>query len=221
MRVKTLCESPDSGRTATVHEKRRITSRRSSGSVDGYMKSDDEGSGGAREIRKPPSGSTGRVGITVLIVGATAEILWCARKMLEPRGIVARTTTLEQLRDDAMRLRPLMLIVNVSECDYDPEALATLAHDAEMRIGMVTDAKEAESVLERLIAVVGPNVPARPPDAPRPRLELDTARMSANALQEAIDRMGGRRFEPVTAKYDAKTITDAIERMSAEEKAKR
>lgn len=179
------------------------------------MRNDDDGSTNAGEKRRTSSTPAALAGHTVLIVGATADVLRCACRVLERRGIVARTTTLDRLREDAANLKPLMLLIDASVDDFDPEALAALAHDVGTKLSIVNDAKEAEWVLDRLVGSTSTNASAPPA---RPRLELDTARMAPGALQAAIDSMSKSRFEIETAKYDAKTIRDAIERMNEPDK---
>jgi len=156
-------------------------------------------------------------GTSVLIVGLTSDVLARVAAFVAPHGMEARMTSLAKLHEDAPRFKPLVVLVDAYLYDFDPNAFDKLARAAGAKLGVVSNAKEAEELLEQMRRASIPPAPiaSDEPKSVRGPREFDTAKYDAKTLHEALERMGSPRPEFTTAKYDAKTLHEAIERMGA------
>ncbi|MBK9261580.1 MAG: hypothetical protein IPM54_17460 [Polyangiaceae bacterium] len=152
---------------------------------------------------------------TVLIVGLRREAVERASEVLEPSGAEARLTTMTKLREDTAQLKPVVLLVDAYLYDFDPHGFEALARDAGAKLGVVKDSAEAVHLLKRVVSGANPSglYLAGEPNATQGKLELDTAKYDAKTIEETVERMGAKRLELDTARYDSKTIEAVLERM--------
>ena len=152
---------------------------------------------------------------TVLIVGSTRDVLERASEVLAPTGGEARMTTLAKLREDTMQLRPLIVLVDAYLYDFDPQSFDTLARDAGAKLGVVSNSNEAAELLQRAISAPGPSGPHKTsePTATTGRREFDTAKYDAKTIEDGLERMGATRNELPSQNEDVKTPDEAIKRM--------
>jgi hypothetical protein len=156
-------------------------------------------------------------GASVLIVGLTTDVFERISKMLAPHGIQALMTSLARLRTDAVNQKPLVVLVDAYLYDFDPLAFNHLASDVGAQLGVISNAKEGIQLLENLLQPSAPKEvrPDKPPKPAAVRREFDTAKYDAKTLHEALERMGTKRPAFDTARYDAKTLHAALERLNA------
>ncbi len=155
-------------------------------------------------------------GTSVLIVGLTPDVFARVAAFVAPYGIEARTTTLVTLKTDAMQFQPIVFLVDAYLYDFDTSAFDKLAGDIGAKLGVVSNAKEAEEVLATMLAPTT-TIDTSANDAPQStsgRQGFDTAKYDRKTIEEALERMGTKRPEFTTAKYDAKTLHEALERMN-------
>lgn len=156
-------------------------------------------------------------GASVLIVGLTPDVLARVAAVVAPHRLEARMTTLAKLQADTVHFKPLVVLVDAYLYDFDPKSFDKLAWEVGAKLGIVGSAKEAEALLLQML----PASPAMPqPNRNEPKAaagprEFTTAKYDAKTLNEALERMGAPRPEFTTAKYDAKTLHEALERMGA------
>jgi hypothetical protein len=153
---------------------------------------------------------------SVLIVGLPRDVLQRVSTVLKPVGGQARMTLLTTLQEDAARLKPFAVFVDAYLYDFDPEAFDALAQNADTKLGVVNNASEAEELLKRMMSPpdLGERQQAPAPNAAPNRQELPTAKYDTKTIAEALERMEAKRHDRVTAEYDATTIQEAIKHMA-------
>lgn len=159
-------------------------------------------------------------GASVLLVGLTPDVLVRVTAFVAPYGIEARMTTLVKLHTDTAQFQPIVVLVDAYLYDFDTDAFDKLAGEIGAQLGVVSNAKEAEEVLTTMLAPTATNdadananANEEPKSAPS-RQGFDTAKYDRKTIEEALERMGTKRPEFTTAKYDAKTLHEALERMN-------
>lgn len=156
-------------------------------------------------------------GACVLIVGLRPDVLEHVSKALAPRGQHALVTSLARLREDTEQHKPIIVFVDAYLYDFDPKAFDKLALEAGAKLGVVSNAKEALALLEKL-QNAGPPKATAPNDSTKQgsrRQEFTTAKYDAKTLQDALERMSSKGLEFDTARYDAKALRKALKKMSA------
>ena len=160
------------------------------------------------------------IGATVLLVGLSADVLARICEIVAPCGANAHMTSIAKLREDTTKFKPFIVLVDSYLYDFDPQAFEKLARTANVKLGVISNVKEAETLVTRMLqarTAAAPPATARKNSTPPParRQDMETAKYDAKTLHEALGRMVSKRAEFDTAKYDAKTLSDALERMSA------
>lgn len=160
-------------------------------------------------------------GTSILIVGLTPDVLAHVRAVVAPHGMDARATTLVKLRADTLLYKPFVVLVDAYLYDFDPPSFDKLAHEVGAKVGIVGSAKEAEALLLQMLSPPTPSVASTPAEPDKPltstgRREFETAKYDVKTLNDALERMSRPRPEFTTAKYDAKTLEEALERMGAQ-----
>ncbi len=155
----------------------------------------------------------------MLLVGLSAEVLARISEIVAPSGAHAHTTSIAKLRDDTAKFKPFIVLVDSYLYDFEPQAFEKLARTANVKLGVVSGIKDAESLVQRMLqarsASASSTMPRSNSTPPPPRRQdFETAKYDATTLHEALGRMGTKRPEFETAKYDAKTLSEALERMS-------
>jgi len=145
-------------------------------------------------------------GASVLIVGLTPDVLARTAAILAPHSMEVRTSTLVSLRADATLFKPLVVFIDAYLYDFDPVSFDELATEVGAKLGVISNAKEAEALLARTLRT-STQTPAASADerkssAPR---EFDTARYDAKTLHDALQRMGVPQFDEETSSSDAST----------------
>jgi hypothetical protein len=158
-------------------------------------------------------------GATVLLVGLSVDVLARISEIVAPCSVNARMTSIAKLHEDTSKFRPFIVLVDSYLYDFDPQAFEKLARTANVKLGVISNIKEAETLVQRILqarTAGAPPATSRKNSTPPParRQEMETAKYDAKTLHEALGRMGAKRAEFDTAKYDAKTLSDALERMS-------
>lgn len=153
---------------------------------------------------------------SILIVGLTNDVVARITACARPLGIEARATSLAKLQDDTAKYRPIVVFVDGYLYDFDPSAFDKLAQKVGAKLAVVSNAKEAETMLAQLLCSppAPPASSARQTEPPPSRREFETAKYDTKTLHDALARMQPPRPEFQTAKYDAKTLHEALERMS-------
>jgi hypothetical protein len=155
--------------------------------------------------------------VSVLIVGLSRDVLVRVSAVLKPIGGQARMALLATLQEDAARFNPLIIFVDAYLYDFDPKAFEALATNANTALGVVNNANEAEELLKQLINLPesGEHHTAPQPKAAQGRQEFQTAKYDAKTIEEALVRMEAARNELATAKYDTNEIAKALENMES------
>lgn len=155
-------------------------------------------------------------GASVLLVGLSADVFARVSDIVSPHGVQARTTSLAKLRDDTAKFKPFIVLVDAYLYDFDPQAFEKLARTIGAKLGIVSNVKDAENLVLRILNASSSSLArssSNSTPAPR-RQDFETAKYDAKTLHDALGRMGGKRPEFDTARYDAKTLNEALERMS-------
>jgi len=156
-------------------------------------------------------------GASVLLVGLTPDVLVHVSAFVAPHGIKARATTLVKLHQDTAQFKPIVVLVDAYLYDFDTNAFDKLAREIGAKLGVVSGAKEAEKVLATMLfaptTTIDPNANDGPKSAPG-KQGFDTAKYDKKTIEDALERMGTKRPEFTTAKYDKKTLDEALERMN-------
>ncbi len=158
-------------------------------------------------------------GASVLIVGLNSNDVSRIAAAARPHGVEARATSLAKLQADTAQYRPIVVFVDAYLYDFDPQAFDKLAANAGAKLAVVSNVRDAETLLSQLLNASKSSTP-EPPIASPPtsgRREFETAKYDAKTLHEALERFESKetkRAEFVTAKYDAKTLEAALERMT-------
>ncbi len=159
-------------------------------------------------------------GASVLVVGMTPDVLVRVAAFVAPYGIEARTTTLVKLPTDTAQFRPIVVLVDAYLYDFDTSAFDKLARDIGAKLGVVSNAKEAEEILAAMLdaptttSTTTTDVRASDELTSAGRQGFDTAKYDRKTIEDALERMGTKRPEFTTAKYDKKTLDEALERMN-------
>jgi hypothetical protein len=152
---------------------------------------------------------------SILLVGLMPDVFARAAAIVAPHGITARATTLAKLAADTAHFKPLVVLVDAYVYDFDSHAFDKLARDVGATLGVVGNAKEAEELLESMLRAPRPTE-SRPADEAKSapaRTEFVTAKYDVKTLNEALERMGANVSDRVTAKFDAKALCDEIKRL--------
>ncbi len=154
---------------------------------------------------------------SILLVGLTPDVLVRVTAFVAPHGIEARSTTLVKLHLDTAQFQPIVVLVDAYLYDFDTSAFDKLASDIGAKLGVVSNAKEAEEMLANLLLAPTTTTAADALDALKSasdRQGFDTAKYDKKTIDDALERMGSKRPEFTTAKYDKKTLDEALERMN-------
>lgn len=152
---------------------------------------------------------------SVLIVGLARDVFTRTAEVVANYGLEAHMSSLAKLEVDTAHYKPLVVLVDSYLYDFDPNAFEKLARKAGAKLGAVGSAKEAEVLLQNILS------PQAPPKteasdafaAPVSTRDFATAKYDAKTLDQALERMSTKRMEVDTAKYDAKTLREVIKRL--------